>query len=63
MAEITATFNECDTNGDGKLTRDEFKQFVFKMDARGVERGLKHRETDDVFIDMVYPCFNGFNQT
>ena len=27
-----------------------------------MSRGLKHRDTDDAFIDMVYPCFDGFNQ-
>ena len=32
------------------------------MDQNGVSRGLKHRETDDAFIDMVFPAFDGFNQ-
>ena len=32
------------------------------MDANGVQRGLKHRETTDEFIDLVFPCFDGFNQ-
>ena len=62
MQEIDDTFNSSDTNGDGLLDRVEFKTFVERMDANGVQRGLKHRETDDTFIDMVYPCFDGFNQ-
>ena len=62
MAEIQETFQSCDADGDGLLVRDEFKNFVHRMNENGVGRGLKHRETTDEFIDMVYPAFNGFNQ-
>ena len=31
------------------------------MDANGVGRGLKHREINDAYIDMVYPAFDGFD--
>lgn len=61
MQEIQDTFTSCDTNEDGLLNREEFKTFVVRMDQNGVNRGLKHRDTDDAFIDMVYPCFDGFN--
>lgn len=43
--------------------RDEFKNFVVAMNQNGVSRGLKNRDTTDEFIDMVYPAFNGFNQS
>ena len=44
------------------LSREEFKAFVEQMNAIGVNRhGLKHRDTDDAFIDNVYPAFNGYN--
>ena len=61
MSEIQDTFTTCDTNANGLLTRDEFKAFVTQMDTNGTSRGLKHRDTDDAFIDMVYPAFDGFN--
>ncbi len=33
-----------------------------QMNAIGVNRhNLKHRETDDAFIDQVYPAFNGYD--
>ena len=63
VGQIDSTFTEADSNGDGKLVRDEFKQFVSKMNAHGVARGLKHRETTDEFIDKVFPSFDGFNPT
>ena len=63
MAQIDAAFTACDANGDGLLSRDEFKSFVSTMNDHGVARGLKHRDTTDEFIDKVYPSFNGFNPT
>lgn len=61
MGEIDTAFTESDANADGLLSRDEFKEFVSKMNANGVGRGLKNRDTTDEFIDSVYPSFNGFN--
>ena len=60
--EIDETFVACDVNGDALLDRDELKNFVTQMNQNGVNRGLKHRETTDEFIDTVYAAFNGFNQ-
>ena len=51
----------CDADKDGMLDKAEFKSFVSTMNQNGVNRGLKNRETDDEFIDLVYPCFQGFN--
>ena len=62
MGQIDSTFAEADADSNGVLTRDEFKVFVTKMDEHGVNRGLKHRETTDEFVDTVYPSFNGFNE-
>ena len=62
MAEIENGFKEADADSNGLLSKTEFKSFVTVMNANGVARGLKHRETTDEFIDMVYPCFDGFNQ-
>ena len=61
MNEIDTTFNDCDANADGRLTRDEFKNFVITMNNHGVARGLKNRETTEEFIEMVYPAFSEFN--
>ena len=33
------------------------------MNDHGVTRGLKNRDTTDDFINMVYPAFDGFNQS
>ena len=33
------------------------------MDQTGVGHGLNHHETTDEWIAMIYPCFNGFNNT
>ena len=60
MTEIDDTFTAADVNADGVLDRDEFKAFVTAMNANGVARGLKNRDTTDEFIDMVFPAFNGF---
>ena len=60
--EIDTTFTAADVNGDALLDRDELKVFVTAMNANGVARGLKHRDTTDDFIDKVYTAFNGFNQ-
>ena len=60
MNEIDETFSTADTNADGLLDRDEFKTFVTAMNANGVARGLKNRDTTDEFIDLVFPAFNGF---
>ena len=62
MAEIDTTFAASDVNADQVLDREEFKAFVTQMNANGVARGLKNRDTTDEFIDMVFPAFNGFNQ-
>lgn len=61
MAEIDAAFTGADADSDGQLSRDEFKTFVTTMNANGVARGLKNRDTTDEFIDLVYPCFKAFN--
>lgn len=61
MAQVDATFTEADADADGKLTRDEFKAFTAAMDAHGVARGLKSRETTDELIDKVYPVFNAWD--
>lgn len=63
MGEIDAAFNESDADSDGYLNRDEFKEFVSKMNANGVSRGLKNRDTTDEFIDSVFPSFNGFEMS
>ena len=60
--EVDSAFATSDADGDEKLTRDEFKDFVTRMNNHGINRGLKNRETNDEFIDMVYPAFDGFNQ-
>uniref|UniRef100_A0A7S3I0U6 EF-hand domain-containing protein n=1 Tax=Favella ehrenbergii TaxID=182087 RepID=A0A7S3I0U6_9SPIT len=61
MAQIDAAFTGADADQDGLLQRAEFKSFVETMNGCGVERGLKHRDTTDEFIDKVFPCFNGFS--
>ena len=61
MGEVDAAFNDADANKDSRLDHDEFKAFVVQMNANGVARGLKNRDTTDEFINTVYPCFNGFN--
>ena len=62
LMEIHNGFTEADADGNGLLTKDEFKSFVSIMNNNGVARGLKHRDTTDEFINTVYPCFQGFNQ-
>lgn len=62
MTEIDDTFAAADVNADGVLDQAEFKTFVTTMNANGVARGLKNRDTSDEFIGMVFPAFNGFNQ-
>ena len=62
MAEINETFATCDVNGDNLLDKTEFKAFVTTMNNHGVSRGLKNRDTTDEFINMVFPCFDGFTQ-
>ena len=57
MAQIDSSFAAADADSDGLLSRDEFKTFVETMNNHGVERGLKHRDTTDDFIDTVYPSF------
>ena len=32
------------------------------MNAHGIARGLKNRDTTDEFIGMVFPAFDGYNQ-
>ena len=60
--QVDEAFSQADANSDSLLSRDEFKEFVTKMNNHGVARGLKNRDTTDEFIDMVYPAFNGYNQ-
>ena len=62
QVQVDEAFNQSDADSNSLLSRDEFKEFVTKMNNHGVERGLKNRDTTDEFIDMVYPAFNGFNQ-
>ena len=62
MESVNEAFIASDVNGDGLLDRDEFKSFTIRMDARGVEKGLKHREITEDWIDMVYRCFNGYTR-
>ena len=63
LQEIHSGFEEADADSNGLLSKSEFKSFVSIMNNNGVARGLKHRDTTDEFIDMVYPCFDGFNQS
>ena len=54
-------FQAANVSGNGVLSRDEFKQFVIAMNNKGLEHGLKNRETTDEWVDMAYPGFNGYN--
>ena len=56
-------FSQSDANNDGLLSRNEFKEFVAKINDNAVAKyGLKHRDTTDELIDKIYPCLDGINQ-
>ena len=44
------------------MTREQFKEFTEKMNTAAVARGLKDRETTEEWIDMAWPCFNGYTE-
>ena len=42
------------------MTKEEFREFTEKINRNAMAHGLKGRETTDAWIDMAWPCFNGY---
>ena len=60
MTEMDDTFTAADVNADGVLDMAEFKTFINAMNANDVARGLKAREYDSDYWDIIYPTLNTF---